>query len=725
MQPGRAIRSSPRSQSLAAGYLLLSLTRPCISNPHVYLTTPSLAVFSVSAMKRKFTTNSRVVNDLFTRYLNTFYAFAELLNNSIQATARNIWIDVKYNDDMADVPIGSISVRDDGHGVHVSEIELRLFNIGTTNKQHGKGIGRFAAMQIGKQVNIQSVAYNPSTKQASRLGILVNADSFTPAKNIDDVEVDTEEVLLEKKEATYYHVVIDKIYNSYEVKDVPRRRIIDKFLPQNIELAVFERYPLQIFNKKVNFHVNGKLLDRDQFIHGNPDRRLIKFENKRGETFDITFTAFKLKSNLDRRKVFITTDNEGVQSVVSGFEFDAPWMSPKVGDWFIYVDSHELPTDMFANLDMELDENVRYFKIFIKDYLTKFFREKSKEYEDFSNKLRKDKFYPYGSQTEEEVSSSKRLVFDRFAYLLEDRYHFIKQQDKVRSVVYPLVDRAISNGDIVDVVQNVLKLEDGLVGRFRSLMSKTSAGELIRFNERVVKKLEDIAFLEKLVYGEVSKFVKERKELHKFLERMTWVFGEQYSDNTTLLSDKSLENNLSNLRDELLKCEPKKKDENLIEDVKGASKSITDLFMYSERIIDAHQREVMVVELKAPRVRLSPKELAQVKNYAWEIEQRGIFPKNLKYTIILVGSDIHPKARFEINSAKKTDAPDVFFRNENGAIEIKVIRWSDLFESLKLKLGYLSTRLKVADVSINGKIEEDFAEMDTERLRSTLKKVEV
>ncbi|MBK9417491.1 MAG: ATP-binding protein [Flavobacteriales bacterium] len=89
-------------------------------------------------MKRKFTTNSRVVNDLFTRYLNTFYAFAELLNNSIQATAKNIWIDVTYNGDMADVPIGSISVRDDGHGVHVSEIDPRLFNIGTTNKQHGK-----------------------------------------------------------------------------------------------------------------------------------------------------------------------------------------------------------------------------------------------------------------------------------------------------------------------------------------------------------------------------------------------------------------------------------------------------------------------------------------------------------------------------------------------------------------------------------------------------------
>jgi len=689
-----------------------------------YITDSAIPDFP-STMKRRFTTNSRVVNELFTRYLNTFFAFAELINNSIQATARNIWIEITYNDDMADVPISAISIKDDGHGVHVRDIDRRLFNIGTANKQQGKGVGRFAAMQIGKHVEIRSVAYDPTRKETTSLKIHLGADSFTPAKNIDEVEFDTEELTLPSKEATYYHVLIGKIYNSYEVKEVPRRRIIDKFLPDNIALSIFERYPLEIFNKKVNFHVNGKLLDRSQFVVGKPDLAVIKFENKRGESFDIAVTAFKLKSSLDRRKVFITNNNAGVQSIVSGFEFDATWMSPKIGDWFIYVDSHELPTDMFTNLDLELDENVRHFKLFIKDYLTKFFRKKGKEYEDFASRLKKDKFYPYDNDSDEKGLSSKMLVFDRFAYLLEDRYHFIKQQDKVRSVVYPLIDRAISNGDIVDVVQNVLKLENDLVGRFKTLMSKTSAGELIRFNERVVKKLEDIAFLEKLIYGDISKSVKERKELHKFLERMTWVFGEQYADNTTLLSDKNLENNLSNLRDELLKCEPKKKDDNLIENIRGASKSITDLFMYSERIVSADQREVMVVELKAPRVRLSIKELAQVKNYAWEIEQRGIFPKNLKYTIILIGSDIHPKALFEINASKKPDSVDVFFRNETRNIEIKVIRWSDLFETLKLKLGYLSTRLKVEEISISGKIEEDFADMDTERLRSTLKKVAV
>lgn len=47
-------------------------------------------------MNRKLTTNSRLVNELFANYISTFTAFCELLNNSIQAKSKNIWIDIDY-----------------------------------------------------------------------------------------------------------------------------------------------------------------------------------------------------------------------------------------------------------------------------------------------------------------------------------------------------------------------------------------------------------------------------------------------------------------------------------------------------------------------------------------------------------------------------------------------------------------------------------------------------
>ena len=46
--------------------------------------------------------------------------------------------------------------------------------------------------------------------------------------------------------------------------------------------------------------------------------------------------------------------------------------------------------------------------------------------------------------------------------------------------------------------------------------------------------------------------------------------------------------------------------------------------MYSEKILDVKHREVLVVELKAPKVKISPKELQQVMKYAREIEKSSV-----------------------------------------------------------------------------------------------------
>ncbi|HSH67426.1 MAG TPA: hypothetical protein VLB84_16905 [Bacteroidia bacterium] len=43
-----------------------------------------------------FSTNSRIIKDLLTQYRNTFYAFCELINNSIQAKANKIDIIIDY-----------------------------------------------------------------------------------------------------------------------------------------------------------------------------------------------------------------------------------------------------------------------------------------------------------------------------------------------------------------------------------------------------------------------------------------------------------------------------------------------------------------------------------------------------------------------------------------------------------------------------------------------------
>jgi len=265
-----------------------------------------------------------------------------------------------------------------------------------------------------------------------------------------------------------------------------------------------------------------------------------------------------------------------------------------------------------------------------------------------------------------------------------------------------------------------------MLTKFSELLEKTELENIIEFSDKVASKLEDLEFLEKLVYSDIAKNVKERKELHKFLERMLWVFGEEYVDSTRLLSDKNLENNLLELRERTLKYKVSKDDDNELELKEKSLKSITDLFLYSEKILDLNKREVLIIELKAPRVKISPKELDQVMKYAQEVEEMGVFPDRLNYKILLISSEINKRARFDIEGRQKgQENPYFYFKNEQGNIEVWVLKWSAIIENVKRKLKYMAHILETKDVDVQIKAQHDFAHIEFGKTSSTLKKVAV
>lgn len=676
-------------------------------------------------MKRKLTTNSRLVNELFANYISTFSAFCELINNSLQAKAKNIWIDIDYTleSEIHPLIIKQISIKDDGFGVHLNDIEKKILDIGTANKEGGKGIGRFAAFQIGKTVEIETVGYDVKEKTFSSVSIPLKFEYFGKNINVSEIDLDTTEEILKSKTDTFYEVTITDLYDSVTTEGEPKKKIIDKFLRNRIEDAIFEKYPLKIFNKEVKFHINNKAINPTDFVIGNPDKKIINYTDKKGVVHKVLFDSMQIK-NIEKIKVFLTTTNAGIQTIASGFEYDATWLSPKIQGWYIYVSAPTLSSDMFRNIMLDgMDEDVKHYKDFVKVHLNEFFKEKNKEFDDFTEKLKTDEYYPY---KEKSSSKSKVILFDKLAYLVEDKYNILNEKNRLREIVYPLIDRTISNGELDQVLKSVLKLNNKMLGKFSDLLEKTDLEHIIEFSEKVARKIEDLEFLEKLVYSEISKNVKERKELHKFLEKMLWVFGEEYNESTRLLSDKGLENNLLELREKTLTYKPSKSDDNETVIKERTIKSITDLFLYSEKILDLNKREVLIVELKAPKVKISPKEIGQVMKYAQEIEQMGVFPDRLNYKILLVSSDLNKAANFDIKARQKgQENPYFYFKNENGNIEIWIIKWSDILENVKRKLKYMSAILETKDVDVQEKAKRDFEDIDFGKTSSTLKKVAI
>ncbi|MDR2344435.1 MAG: ATP-binding protein [Planctomycetaceae bacterium] len=667
-------------------------------------------------MNRKFTTNSRLIPDLFARYISTFTAFCELINNSLQAGAKNIWVDIDYQtDELFQTPIKKIVIKDDGEGVHVNELNSKILDIGTPIKDGGKGVGRFAAFQIGKSIEIETVGYSQTEQTFSKTTIPLNVESFGKTIDITSVEVETEEEILSGHHDTYYQVSINKLYSAEDIINEPKKKIIEKFAQDKIQDAIFERYPLKIFNKEIEIYINGIQINLDHFVIGDPIIKTIPYTDKKKKYHKVKFDFFQIKNLTDTRKVFLTARNAGIPTIAAEFEYEAERLSPKIGSWFIYISCDTLYSDMYRNIYIDgLDENVKHYQTFIKDTLNEFFKEKNQEFDNFIDKLKKDDYYPY---KEKASSQSKIFVFDKLAFLVECEYNLLQEKNKLREVVYLLIDRTISNGELDAILRNILKLNNKAVVQFSNLLEKTELENIIEFSDKVASKVEDLEFIERLVYSDIAKNIKERKQLHKILEKMLWIFGEEYTNATKLFSDKNLENNLIRLHEDLMTYKPSQKDDNIV-NVDKSIKSITDLFMFNERIIDEKHREVLIVELKAPKVKISPKELGQVMKYATEIRKSPITPITVKFKILLVSSEINSDAAFQIKG--KEDNPFFYFEHKN--VEICVMKWADLLENLKRKLKYMSAVLKTKDIDVQEKINRDFADIDISEIKSNLKK---
>ena len=58
------------------------------------------------------------------------------------------------------------------------DYEKKILDIGTNNKEGGKGIGRFAAFQLGKTITIETVGFSQDNNNYSKVIIPLNFDSF-------------------------------------------------------------------------------------------------------------------------------------------------------------------------------------------------------------------------------------------------------------------------------------------------------------------------------------------------------------------------------------------------------------------------------------------------------------------------------------------------------------------------------------------------------------------
>lgn len=679
----------------------------------------------MKTISEKITTNTRVIKSHFTKYGDTFKAFKELINNSIQASAKHIKIDLQYNNTTGcKSGLEKITIVDDGHGVAKSNFKNTILEIGTTVKEKGQGIGRFSSFQIGELMKIETLAFDKKENKYSK--VLFGIDT-TDLEDIalENVNLKIDYEYLEGNEhKTYYKVEIENLHHNNQTKLLKKNKVTSDFLEENIYQSLFENYPYEIFNDKVSFYINGNKLEKKNFVLEKPTVKIIEYTDTKGINHFINFYFYNIKSNLNKVKVFFQTDNAGVKSVAHEYTYSSDWYTQDLGTWFIYIDSDFFDIDLFRNLDIETlgEEEIKNLKSEVKRTVNDFFKNRNKKFEKFISNLENDTFYPY--KEEKPASSSQELVFKKIAYLIEDEHHLIQNDDKIRNFLYPLLDKAISNGNIEYIFRKILKLSDDNLMKFNSLLQKTELEDVVQFASQVSDKLEFLNFLHELIYGQISHVLKERSQLHKIIESELWLFGENYNGSPHLWSDKKIGNILNELHNKFLDYEPAEDDENLIEE--GNLNDITDLFFYNEKITDNDEREIMVVELKSPKCAIGLKEINQIDRYAFTLEQNSALPSDkVKYKLILVSSKLNAYAKSKVKSQRDIyrETPFLFDKKTDKNIEVYIMSWSEIIELNKRKLGYLHKQLSIKDKSVKEKFENEYPELIDDKVNAQLRMV--
>lgn len=682
-------------------------------------------------VKMKMSTNPRLLKDVLTLYKSTFYALKELIDNSIQANAKRV--DVKLIPSSCPIDsvnyksIESIEVYDCGDGVPFSMFETSIMQIATENKAEGQGVGRFGALQIGKEVRIETAAYDKEKSKYTRTAVTMTADNILSAKDLQKVEFPIETEEIEGTYNHYYRVVISDLYHNSPDKIKKKNKLSEEFRTlKSFKQALFETYPFDVFEGRVQFAVNGEELQRGQFLLDTPHLIKKEVECSDGAKHEIRLNFYKVNLKTADISVYFQVENSGIKQSIAKYSYVSPWHTPDVGAWYVMVESDLITPDMMADFAFaDFGNDSKAIQQTIKDAIDDFFKKDNRKFVSFVDRLKADSSYPYRDFRYDPTPLEESL-FNHTAYILELDQKFIENSNPARNIVYQMVKKLIEDGNIEFLYSEILKLSDESREKFKDLLRLTDMDDVVEFSSSVAIRTSFLNFLHELCYGDVSKWLKERSQLHKIVQDELWMFGEEYTEGTKLWSDMNLENNLEELHKKYFSYEPTEEEENIIKECKDQNHDITDLFFYNKKKTGSGRSEVMIVELKAPSCAISNKEILQIERYRDDIMDSSAYAKNkVSYKLLLISSRINKpiKRRLEgIATWSNPDDPFLYSLNQEKGYEIKVyvMEWSDLIEMNRKKLEYLSQSLPVKLEDVGEKFAREYPKLLDEKSRNRL-----
>ena len=615
-------------------------------------------------------------------------ALMELIYNSLDASATSIRIEITRNKLSG---VEKIIVRDNGEGIEGDNIHLTFAECGYSGKRqgdknhlgklvHGKnGRGRFKAYSLGSQIewlscnNHQKIKIQGDFSESKQFKIFFN----------DEIP-----------ENITRGTVFTAIVGTRSPLDFPDDNKICADL-ETILSGTLEDSRISIF-------VNAKKLEVGSRIKNSQKMHL----DAPYEDVEIRTIIWKTKSESNNRICWCNKDFQVLQEEKWNPEENKTQNSLYIASQRIEKANTEGMLNLLA-LDATLSDILKQAKEKATTYILE--TEKSAVY-DIIDDLQRKKIYPYSNIPQRAVEKKSKEVFDIILFEINRRAPsvFKRNKQETKLLLNSLKTAVEQDPDnVLKILKELLNLGTEDTKELADLLNKVSMSNIIKTNKTIVDKLTFLHLLETyLAYGDTSKYILERSQLHKIIEKHLWIFGSQYELGT---SDKAIESIIEQLRKQAFD-----NNEDKIEDSEGNSHLIPDLFLYKRIAIPTSQRRYhnLLIELKRPSVKIGKTEIRQVQDYADAIANNARL-RDYQWDIFILSSEIGSDAEFYI----KKDEHQVDYQSPN--IKIFAKTWKDIIDSQKWVLDEYKDSL---DIEISKELDDEYMDSHFKEIRTEIQK---
>jgi len=614
------------------------------------------------------------------KYTTPGRALGELVANAFDAGATRVSVDVEANELGVET---AVTVTDNGSGMSFQTLRDRFAVVGVSPEGDGAqhfgrfGVGRLAAHRIGAISMWLTTARLPDgTLQENRFALDIDRP--------ESLRVQSEVASASAETGT--SIRIENLNDSGRASLQPTRLAND------------------LRNQFCSFLLGTA--DREIVINGEAVK--VREWIKQEEVEELTL-PHDIKGAAGIRHLVLVSSTSGSrfdgQILYTAKGRTVHWEQPELTlapNYLALAECDYLDAIVTSNREslIELDEGFAQIRERVLDQVGAFqVRLREDRARRFIEVARERPYYPYRGIPRDAVSAASQALYDVVLERVHEHANLERMTQSQQAVVFRLLRRAMENEDLLEILEEVAGLSDQDLEQFRRVLEKTTLQSIIRLSGEVTSRLEFLDLLHAMVYGEPSRYLRERTELHKILEPYCWLFGERFHLAT---SDQGFRKVIAAHRAEAGLPEVE-----VAAETPGLDQ-IPDLFLAAQREYGAHHpTDHLLVEIKAPKVNVGTKEEAQIRRYAEVVRKSPEFDqKRVLWDLYVVSSDITDSVEENRNQANRE--PGVLFQWRG--MTVWALKWSEVIQHSRDELHLVSKHLerKSKELSVSTFLRENF-----------------